>query len=96
MSLAFTITDKELEASDKWVKQHEKECHKGKTPYAGAIGGLYSYRFVPTSLGTFVSIECAACKSILACPSCKTGLAEHLFGERAKHIGDITDLDMIG
>ena len=27
--------------------------------YVGAIGGRFGYRFIPTSLGTIVKVQCA-------------------------------------
>lgn len=54
----FYITDEEKEAIDKWKKNHDCTI---KGP-GGAIGGKYTYKFVPTSIGEFGTIECACGK----------------------------------
>lgn len=53
----FPISEKEKAAIDAWKLAHEKEAHGGDS-YAGAIGGRYSYHFVPTSIGTSGVIRC--------------------------------------
>lgn len=57
-SQTFVILPEEVEAIKKWRKQHTKEKHGG-SEYAGTIGGRYSYKFTPTSIGTFGSIICS-------------------------------------
>lgn len=54
----FPISEKEKAAIDAWKLAHEKEVHGGDS-YAGAIGGRYSYHFVPTSIGTSGVIRCS-------------------------------------
>ena len=54
----FPISEKEKEAIDAWKLAHEEEVHGGNS-YAGAIGGRYSYHFVPTSVGTSGVIRCS-------------------------------------
>lgn len=54
----FPITEEEAKAIEEWQKKHEKEVHNGSS-YAGAIGGRYSYHFVPTSIGTSGTIRCS-------------------------------------
>lgn len=56
-SQTFVILPEEVEAIKKWQTQHTKEKHDG-SEYAGAIGGRYSYKFTPTSIGTFGTIIC--------------------------------------
>lgn len=53
----FPITEEEVKAIEEWQKKHEKEVHNSSS-YAGAIGGRYSYHFVPTSIGTSGTIKC--------------------------------------
>ena len=53
----FPITEEEVKAIEEWKVKHEKEAHNGSS-YAGAIGGRYSYHFVPTSIGTSGTIKC--------------------------------------
>ena len=54
----FPITEDELKAINEWKEKHEAEVHNGSS-YAGAIGGRYSYHFVPTSIGTSGTIRCS-------------------------------------
>lgn len=59
----FPISKEEDEKIKKWIQKHEEECHganysKGKYRNVGAIGGAYTYEFVPTSLGTIGTIKC--------------------------------------
>ena len=54
----FGIDQKEADAIRAWKKEHEKEFHNGSS-YRGAIGGGYTYEFVPTSIGTIGTIKCS-------------------------------------
>ena len=57
----FPISKEEKEKINAWINKHEEEKHprpKMDYPRGGAIGGCYSYHFVPTSIGTFGTIEC--------------------------------------
>lgn len=57
----FLISEDESEAINDWIKDHEKKKHprpKDAFPRGGAIGGCYTYEFVPTSVGIFGSIKC--------------------------------------
>lgn len=56
-SQTFVILPEEVKVIEEWKKQHTKEKHGG-SEYAGAIGGRYSYKFTPTSIGTFGTIIC--------------------------------------
>jgi len=56
--LSFVVTEEELEEIKKWMDNHIKEKHGGDH-YAGAIGGRYSYRFVPTSIGEIGEVVCS-------------------------------------
>ena len=58
----FPISADEEEAIQDWIENHEKEKHYNpnrKFPRGGAIGGSYTYCFVPTSIGVFGSIKCS-------------------------------------
>ena len=60
----FSITKQELEQINEWKRQHEEEAHNIVTPEDklkahGAIGGRYSYVFIPTSIGTIGIIKCS-------------------------------------
>lgn len=54
----FEINNEEYEAIEQWKCDHEKEKHNGKLKH-GAIGGNYTYEFIPTSIGTIGSIRCS-------------------------------------
>lgn len=54
----FPITKEENEKIREWQQEHVKEKHKGNS-YAGAIGGNYTYEFVPTSIGTIGTVKCS-------------------------------------
>lgn len=59
----FPISEEEQEKIREWQKEHDKEVHgitdtKGYLTKVGAIGGDYTYEFIPTSIGTFGSVKC--------------------------------------
>ena len=58
----FPITEEEDKKIKEWINKHEEEKHPRTKmdymPRGGAIGGCYSYHFVPTSIGTFGTIKC--------------------------------------
>lgn len=54
----FPISKEEMESIKKWMKQHTIEKHNGNE-YVGAIGGNYSYHFIPTSIGTIGIVRCS-------------------------------------
>ena len=56
---SFKITQSESQVINEWIKQHEDAKHGGYPARAGAIGGRYSYIFVPTSIGTTGTISCS-------------------------------------
>lgn len=58
LRLSFDISEKEWEEIKKWKKKHEQEKHEGNNCH-GAIGGNYTYVFVPTSIGTIGTIRCS-------------------------------------
>lgn len=53
----FTITPDENKKISNWIEEHIIEKHGG-IDYAGAIGGRFSYRFVPTSIGEIGEVKC--------------------------------------
>ena len=53
----FPISKEEENAIDEWKSNHDREAHNNST--AGAIGGRYSYYFVPTSIGVIGTIKCS-------------------------------------
>lgn len=59
----FPISAAEKEAIDAWRHKHDEEVHglhtfKDRLAAGGAIGGRYTYRFVPTSIGIVGTVEC--------------------------------------
>lgn len=62
----FTITNEEKQKIEEWRVKHEAEKHRRKTleqrlAAHGAIGGGYTYIFVPTSIGDSGTIRCDSC-----------------------------------
>lgn len=58
----FPVTKEELDSVHKWQKEHDAAEHSNPNGYHGAIGGGYTYEFVPTSIGTFGTCYCGVCK----------------------------------
>jgi len=56
----FPIPKKEYEDANEWIKSHNDSKHNGS--HHGAIGGAYSWTFVPTSIGTIGYVKCSICK----------------------------------
>ena len=58
----FPISEEEEDAISKWQVEHIRKKHwdkKNNCPMsAGAIGGRFTYRFIPTSIGTIGEIVC--------------------------------------
>jgi len=63
----FPISKSENEAITEWQDQHWTNQHnapdlKTRLRKQGAIGGSFTYEFVPTSIGTVGTIVCPACR----------------------------------
>ena len=58
LRLSFDVSEKEWKEIKKWKKKHEQEKHEDNNCH-GAIGGNYTYVFVPTSIGTIGTIRCS-------------------------------------
>lgn len=58
ISFDFSISREEKNAIEEWKRKHINEKHNGNS-YYGAIGGRFTYEFVPTSLGDIGSIRCS-------------------------------------
>lgn len=59
----FSISAKEKENINEWIKEHEESKHglitlDQKLKSQGCCGGKYVYEFVPTSIGTIGTIKC--------------------------------------
>ena len=60
----FPITDDEWKAIETWKEEHDREVH-GLTEcnerVGGAIGGRYTFEFIPTTIGIIGTIKCGDC-----------------------------------
>ena len=56
--MTFVIDEEETKAISEWIDKHIEEKHNGSR-YAGAIGGRFTYRFVPTSIGEIGEVVCS-------------------------------------
>ena len=56
--MSFYISAEEKQAINEWIDQHINEKHNGDH-YAGAIGGRFTYKFIPTSIGDIGEIVCS-------------------------------------
>ena len=59
----FPITKEESDDINKWKKNHDATEHGNVDGYHGAIGGGYTYEFIPTSIGSFGTCFCNICKN---------------------------------
>lgn len=60
----FPVDEEEHRRLEEWKRKHDEEAHgadysQKKFRYSGAIGGSYTYRFTPTSIGTFGTCVCS-------------------------------------
>lgn len=85
----FTLSEYNLKKLDEWNKDHLKECHKGKEPYAGCTGGRLTFSFTSTSLGEIQTVKCGLCEESGKCVKCR--------GPKKKPwVGELTDWDNFG
>ena len=56
--IGFPITKEENEKIREWQQKHIEAKHNGDS-YAGAIGGRFTYEFIPTSIGTIGTVKCS-------------------------------------
>lgn len=64
LNRGFPISEDEWNRLKEWQRQHEEEVHGAdyenhKYVKSGAIGGSYTYKFIPTSIGTFGTCICS-------------------------------------
>ena len=62
----FPITEDDENRIEEWKRKHEEEAHGLKTledrmRAQGCCGGVYEYRFIPTSIGVVGEIICDKC-----------------------------------
>ena len=64
LGMSFKVDEDKWKAIHTWQKRHLLEHHgyDGSKPYGGAIGGSWTYEFVPTSIGTAGSCICDVCR----------------------------------
>lgn len=58
--ISFTMTYEQKEKLETWKSAHTKTCN----PNEGAIGGRWTYRFTPTSIGTALVVQCCCKESV--------------------------------
>lgn len=62
----FPISEEEEKKIEEWQKKHIKKKHWDKEhdcpKSAGAIGGRFSYHFIPTSIGVIGEVKCSCGK----------------------------------
>lgn len=58
-TVSFTLDEDQVRTANAWAARHS--CSR-KGMY-GTVGDKFSYQFVPTGIGTFVSIHCSCGKS---------------------------------
>lgn len=59
--VSFVVTEEELKQINAWQEEHINKYHDGNG-YCGAIGGRFSYKFIPTSIGDIGYVCCDSCK----------------------------------
>ena len=57
----FSITEEEEKNISNWKKEHDTKAHNNPSQHHGCIGGGYTYRFYPTSIGTIGECVCSRC-----------------------------------
>ena len=59
----FPISEDEHAAISNWITEHEAKhaSADGSPRNIGAIGGAYTYEFIPTSIGVLGQVECGSC-----------------------------------
>ena len=60
--IGFPVTEEEDKAIRKWQETHLREKHPEALEdpsYFGAIGGNWTYKFIPTSIGTIGEVKCS-------------------------------------
>ena len=67
LGYSFRLSKADWDAIHEWQEQHQAEKHGLDTPEkrlhaGGAIGGNWTFEFVPTSIGTIGTCKCGACK----------------------------------
>ena len=62
MAQGFYLTDDERESISEWQRRHANEFHGAEGAdmriHSGAIGGAWTYSFLPTSIGVIGTVRC--------------------------------------
>lgn len=62
ISNSFIITEEESKKINNWKQKHIERCLGNEPMKIGALGGMFSYIFQPTSLGSLNECICNLCK----------------------------------
>lgn len=62
----FSISEEDKRKIDEWKIKHEEEVHRLKTmedrqKAQGCVGGVYEFRFIPTTIGIIGQVICSRC-----------------------------------
>lgn len=60
----FPISEEEQKSIREWMDKHDEEAHHARTlgdklKLGGCCGGRYTYKFIPTSIGTIGTVKCS-------------------------------------
>lgn len=60
----FPISEEEQKSIREWMDKHDEEVHHARTlgdklKLGGCCGGRYTYKFIPTSIGTIGTVKCS-------------------------------------
>lgn len=69
----FPISENESKHIRDWQCRHETLYHKNPKGYHGAIGGGYTYKFYPTSIGVIGTCYCDICHREATIAAVKNG-----------------------
>jgi len=58
----FTVSDKEEERAEEWLKEHKKVCKLKDV--SATIGGKYTWSFTQTGLGCVIVLNCVCEEAI--------------------------------
>lgn len=60
----FLLSEEQSKMIKEWEAQHIKEFHtyNGQPTKIGLCGGNFTYTFLPTSIGTFLTVKCGCGK----------------------------------
>ena len=62
ISNSFIITEEENQKISNWKQKHIERCLGNEPMKIGAMGGMFTYIFQPTSLGSINECVCNLCK----------------------------------